>query len=35
MAKKRDLPPIPEILPPEAPPMPDAAPGMAVFTTSD
>lgn len=35
MAKKRDLPPIPEILPPEAPPMPDAAPGMAVFTTAD
>lgn len=31
----RNLPPMPEILPPETPPLPDAAPGVAVFATAD
>ncbi|WP_297260681.1 RhuM family protein [uncultured Desulfovibrio sp.] len=34
MAMRR-LPPMPEILPPETPPPPDAAPGVAVFATAD
>lgn len=34
MAMRR-LPPMPEILPPETPPPPNAAPGVAVFATAD